>query len=173
MTTKLALNIKFEQAVRLMAEHFPLSDETSRKPRLFHIIRVGTYLYENDYSDNIVIAGVLHDALEWSTITEEMLRKDYGDTVVELIKTNTKDDSIKIGKEKTDELIKRCTAHSEDALIVKTADILDSFKWYSSQNNEGELEYCMNNAIAITKYKPKHYTDKIFTKLSPWMKKCQ
>lgn len=173
MTDKLNLNIKFEQAVRLMSKHFPISDEQSRKPRLFHIIRVGTYLYENEYNDDIVLAGVLHDALEWSTITEEILRNDYGETVVELIKANTKDDTIKIGKEETQELIKRCAAHSQDALIIKTADILDSFKWYTSQNNEGELEYCMNSAIAIKKYKPNHFDDKLFNGLVPWIKKYQ
>lgn len=173
MTKGLELNIKFEQAVRLMTKHFPLSDETSKKPRLFHIIRVGTYLYEQNYSDDIVIAGVLHDALEWSTITEEILRQEYGDTVVTLIKANTKDDSIMIGKNKTVELIKRCIAHSENALIIKTADILDSFKWYTSQNNENELEYCMNNAIAITSFKPDHFNDKIFNELTPWIKKDQ
>jgi hypothetical protein len=40
-----SLNIEFEKAVRLLAEAFPVSDENTRKPVLFHDIRVGVYLY--------------------------------------------------------------------------------------------------------------------------------
>jgi len=59
-----SLNLKFEKAVRLLVEYMPHSDADSRKPILFHDIRVGVYLYENGYSENIVLAGVLHDAIE-------------------------------------------------------------------------------------------------------------
>ena len=64
------LNVKFEKAVRLLVEHFPPSDESSRKPVLFHDIRVGVYLYEHGYSEDIVLAGLLHDAIEWLSATE-------------------------------------------------------------------------------------------------------
>jgi (p)ppGpp synthase/HD superfamily hydrolase len=60
------LNIKFEKAVRLLVEHLPFSEDNSKKPRLFHAIRVGVYLYEQGYSENIVLAGILHDAIEWA-----------------------------------------------------------------------------------------------------------
>jgi (p)ppGpp synthase/HD superfamily hydrolase len=55
------LSVEFERAVRFLAEHMPPSDENSRKPIMFHDIRVGVYLYENDYPQDIVLAGVLHD----------------------------------------------------------------------------------------------------------------
>ncbi len=55
----------FEKAVHLLAKHRPFSDENSRKPALFHDIRVGVYLYEEKYSQDIVLAGLLHDAIEW------------------------------------------------------------------------------------------------------------
>jgi hypothetical protein len=47
--TKL-VNVEFEKAVRLLVKHFPVSEESSRKPVLFHDIRVGMYLYEHNYS---------------------------------------------------------------------------------------------------------------------------
>ncbi|MFH1508888.1 MAG: HD domain-containing protein [bacterium] len=165
------LNIKFEKAVRFLAEHFPVSDESSRKPVLFHDIRVGVYLYENGYSEEIVLAGLLHDAIEWSDVTEEMLRKEFGDRVLKLVLANTKDDCIEDKVEKTDELIKRCVKNGQDALIVKTVDIIDSFKWYESQDNKEELNYCMRNANAIMKLKPEDFDDKIFEKLKKWQDK--
>ncbi len=164
------LNIQFEKAVRFLVEHLPISNETSRKPLLFHDIRVGTYLYENKYSDSIVIAGVLHDILEWSNATEKMVKDEFGDNVVTLILANTKNDTITDKEEKTTELIQRCIETGEDALIVKAADVLDSFKWYSQEKNEAQLAYCMRNANAILKYKPNNFNDKIFDELKLWTK---
>jgi (p)ppGpp synthase/HD superfamily hydrolase len=167
------LNIKFEKAVRLLAEHFPLSNdnEDSRKPVLFHDIRVGVYLYENGYPEDVVLAGLLHDAIEWSDITEQMLRDEFDENVVRLVLANTKNDSIEDKFEKTDELIKRCIQNGQDALIVKATDIIDSFKWYSSQNNEDEQKYCMRNANAIFKFKPDDFEDKIFIELKNWQER--
>ncbi|OGF36153.1 hypothetical protein A2482_02690 [Candidatus Falkowbacteria bacterium RIFOXYC2_FULL_48_21] len=166
-----SLNIKFEKAVRLLVEYFPVSDETSRKPVLFHDIRVGVYLYEHGYAEDVVLAGVLHDAIEWSNATQEMLQSEFGDNVLRLIMASTKDDSITDKDKKTTELIKRCISNGEEALIVKTADILDSFKWYSSQNSEDQLRYCLRNANAILKYKPDDFKDNIFRELQAWQEK--
>jgi len=165
------LNIQFEKAVRLLVEHMPVSDEESRKPVLFHDIRVGVYLYEQGYSRDIVLAGVLHDAIEWSSADAELLEEEFGDRVMKLIYANTKDDTIQDSHEKTQELIRRCVHNGQDALIIKTADILDSFKWYSSQNNEDQLRYCMRNARAIFEHKPDEFDDKVFNEFEKWSKK--
>lgn len=166
-----SLNVKFEKAVRLLVEHSPVSDESSRKPILFHDIRVGVYLYNHKYSEDVVLAGLLHDAIEWSSAPEQMLRDEFGNNVVRLILASTKNNSIIDKYEKTTELIKRCVSNGQDALIIKTADILDSFQWYTSQDNKGELEYCMRNANAIFKFKPDDFDDKIFNELKIWQER--
>jgi (p)ppGpp synthase/HD superfamily hydrolase len=165
------LGITFEKAVRLLAQHMPVSSEDSRKSVLFHDIRVGVYLYERGYSQDIVISGILHDALEWSEVSEEALREGFGENVLRLVLASTKDDAITDKQEKTRELISRCVQAGQDALIVKAADILDSFKWYSALDNEGELRYCMRNADAIFKLKPEGFDDKIFDELRGWRDK--
>ena len=167
--TKL-LNIQFEKAIRLLSEYFPVSDESSRKPVLFHDIRVGVYLYEHNYSGDLVLAGLLHDALEFSEMTEEILRNEFGENVAKLVLACTKNDSIKDKQEKTDELIQRCVANGEGALIVKAADIMDSFKFYTAVENKDQLEYCVRNAKTIMKYKPNEFTDRIFGELKKWIK---
>ena len=165
------LNIEFEKAVRLLVKYIPASDENSRKPILFHDIRVGVYLYENGYVRDVVLAGVLHDIIEWSDVSEQMLRKDFGDNVVRLILASTKDVSIVDKVERIEELIHRCAQNGQDSLIVKTADIIDSLKWYSSQNNKDGLEYCMRNANAIFKFKDGDFDDKIFEELRIWQER--
>ncbi|MFA6525132.1 MAG: HD domain-containing protein [Patescibacteria group bacterium] len=166
-----SLNIKFEEAVRLLVKQMPPSNEGSRKPILFHNIRVGVYLYENGYPQDIVLAGVLHDAIEWADISEKSLKDEFGDNVARIVLANTKNDSIDDKNEKTNELIMRCVQSGQEALIVKTADIIDSFKWYSSQDNKDQLQYCMRNADAILKFKPENFKDKIFSELKTWQKK--
>ena len=168
---KKSLNVEFEKAVRILSEYMPPSDENSRKPVMFHDIRVGVYLYENGYSQDVVLAGILHDTIEWSGADEHLLRDEFGDVVVKLIFACTKDDTIADKVEKINELIQRCVQNGQDALVVKTADIIDSFKWYSSQDNKGELQYCMRNADAIFKYKPDNFEDKIFDELKSWQGK--
>jgi GTP pyrophosphokinase len=165
------LDIEFEKAVRLLSEKFPISDENTRKPVLFHDIRVGVYLYENNYSRNIVLAGLLHDAIEFSEIKSETISAEFGEEVLRLIKASTKDESIE--KEKRNrELIERCIANGQDALIIKVADTIDSFKFYTKINNQDQLQnYCAKIADLIFELKPVEFNDKIFAELKTWQEK--
>lgn len=167
-----SLNLKIEEAIRLLSKHMEPANENSRKPVLFHDIRVGTYLYENGYSEDIVLAGFLHDTIEWSDITEDIIKDKFGEEVLKLVLASTKDDSISDKKEKAKELIERCVKNGQEALIVKAADIIDSFKWYSSQNNEEQLlNHCLKNADLILTKKPATFGDKIFNELTAWKEK--
>ena len=165
------LNIQFEKGVRLLAQKMPVADESSRKPVLFHDIRVGVYLYNHGYPEDVVLAGLLHDALEFSEISEQEIKDEFGENVLKLVKACSKNKTITDSDERINELIKRCTNNGEEALIVKTADILDSFQWYARQNNKDELGYCMKNANAIFQYKPENCQDKIFAELKKWQEK--
>ena len=163
-----SLNLKFEKGVRFLVQHFPPSDESSRKPVLFHDIRVGVYLYEREYSADVVLAGLLHDVIEWSDATQDMVRDEFGENILKLVLANTKDDTIEDNHKKTAELIQRCVNNGQSALIIKVADILDSFKWYASQDNIDQLKYCMRNANAIFKYKTDNFDDPIFDEIKKW-----
>lgn len=162
MSNNQKLNLNFEKGVRMLAKYMSESEENSRKPILFHDIRVGVYLYENNYSDEIVLAGLLHDALEFSEITEKMLKENFGEKVLEIVKANSKDRKISDSDERIEENIRRCVESGEEALIVKMADILDSFKHYTATQNESELEYCRKTMEMIKKHKPENFTDPIF-----------
>lgn len=131
-------------------------------------LSTGVSLYNRGYKENIVIAGLLHDVLEWSKATEKIVKKEFGSIVTKLVRANTKNDAITDKNEKTNELIKRCVKNGQDALIIKTADILDSFGWYTSQNNTAEIQYCMRNLKAILKFKPDNFHDEIFKELKKW-----
>ena len=154
-----------------MSEHMPVSEPESRKPILFHDLRVGVYLYEQGYSEEIVVGGLLHDMLEWSRANQDLIRDVFGEKILTLVQANSKDDSIEDSVEKTNELISRCVQCGQDALIIKSADIIDSFKWYTLQNNEKELQYCIRNADTILKLKLDTFQDKIFDEIRAWRDK--
>jgi len=165
----ITLDVEFEKAIRLLIKYAPIADEATKKPIVPHDIRVGVYLYENNYSREIVLAGILHDTLEFTEMSEQILRDEFGPEVAKLVLANTKDRSIKDSGKRIEELVKRCAIDGEEALIVKAADTIDSYKYYSRVNNKSELEYCRKNTEAIFKYKPKDFNDKIFIEL----KNCQ
>lgn len=165
MLTK-QLNLKFEEAVRLLVEYAPTSDENTRKALIPHDIRVGVYLYNNNYSEDVIVAGLLHDILEFTDIKEELILEKFGKNVLGLIKANSKNKSILDKNERRDENIKRCVEYGEDALIIKTADILDSFQYYTAVDNKDELEYCNYHARKILELKPENFQDKIFKELN-------
>ncbi len=172
-TNKHSTNIRFEEGVLFLVKHSPPSKPSSRKPILFHDIRVGVYLYEQGYPEDVVLAGLLHDTLEWSSATTGLIKKKFGQKILGLIQANTKDDSIKNNDKKILELIQRCAKHGEKALIIKAADIIDSFKWYNLQNNTDELKYCYKTAKAILKYKKVRLKDPIFKELATWVEKVK
>lgn len=166
-----SLDIEFEKAVRMLAEHIPISKEGSRKPILFHDIRVGVSLYRRGYPRDVVLAGILHDAIEWSDISEEMIRKEFGEDVLQVVLANSKSRSIEDPDERIDDMIRRCVETGADALIIKAADTIDSFEHYTKTGNEQELEHhCKPTAEAILRYKPDNFRDPIFDELRKWLK---
>lgn len=165
------LGIEFERAVRFLAKNMPISDENNKKPELFHSLRVGVYLYEKGYNREIILSGILHDIIEDSRVDEKMLQAEFGDEVTRLVLACTKNESIADKSQKIKELIGRSMENGQDALIIKTADVLDNFKWYARQKNNEQLLYCLRNAEAIFDLKPSTFGDEIFNELKVWQDK--
>ena len=174
----LMLDIEIDRAIRFLVRYLPPSDASSRKPILPHNVRVGNFLreraLERGYSQEMVLAGFLHDVLEWSNANEDTLRKAFGEEIVRLVWASTKDDSIEDKEEKRRELIARCVAEGPEALAVKTADILDSFRFYTEVENESELHgHCIPFADEILRAKPAQWNDPIFDELREWRERVE
>ena len=167
--TTTSLAIEFEKAIRMLVVQLPSSENDTRKPILFHDLRVGIYLYQKGYPRNVILAGVLHDIIEWSDFTVEALRAEFGDDILHMVLANSKDRSIPNSDERVDDMMRRCVEAGQEALIVKAADTIDSFEYYTKTNNKEELlGHCMKNADALLKNLPGDYTDSIFNELKAW-----
>ncbi|EKD47394.1 MAG: hypothetical protein ACD_66C00083G0002 [uncultured bacterium] len=158
------LNSKFEKAIRLLVQYVP-EDQGREKSLIAHVLRVGVYLYRNDYSKDVVLAGVLHDSIEWTNISEEIIKNEFGQHVLDIILANTKDRTIKNKGERRNDMVARCVQVGKDALIVKAADTLDSYAFYQSTNNPDEIQRAVDIAKLILNAVPEDVQDPIFDSL--------
>lgn len=112
------------------------------KPAIPHALRVGEYLFNKGCNDDVVNAGLLHDLLEWSSISRKELESQFGEAVIKLVQANTKDKTIEDKSKRRLAQIQNCLEVGDDALAIKISDNYDSFKYYSSTENESELQRC-------------------------------
>lgn len=150
---------KFEKAVKILVSHFP--DENMKKPALFHSIRVGVYLWNNWYSEDLQIAWLLHDSLEDTDLPEKIIQENFWENVLQIVKSNSKNNSLE-KSQILEDIVKRCSDYWQDAIIVKIADVYDNFLFYQKQNNFDEITRCKNICTLIKKYKKDNFDDKIF-----------
>ena len=140
------LQIKFEKAMKMLCEHVAVCGERE-KPQLMHSLRVGLYLFDNDYDDDIVIGGLLHDMLEWTECPEKTIKDKFGQKVFDIVQANTKNLDIENQEKRQEDYVDRCAAVGDEALIVKAADALDSYKYYVAIQRQKEID----RSVAIAK----------------------
>lgn len=149
-----------EKAIYTLTKYFD-EGKVYKKPTLFHSIRVWTFLYQRWYNIDVVLAWFFHDIVEDTNISNEYIIENFWQNVLNLVLANTKDDTLEKEK-RNEELIIRCSSYSQDALIVKIADIYDNYLYYKKENNLKEIQRCVLLKDLIKQYKKDSYTDKIF-----------
>lgn len=150
-----------ENAITFLVTNVNLSSNNP-KPVIIHSIRVGLRLYNYNYSEQIVIAGFLHDLLEDTKVTETQFEEHFGKQVLELAKANSFDSNIKDKLEQNLDTFNRCKKYGKDALIIKAADILDNLPYYDFKNNDYPVKK-INAFIHLAD--PILLDDKIYTEL--------
>src|SRR3972149_5775633 len=100
----------------------------SGEPYFVHPFAVGKTLAELNLDKETIAAGLLHDTLEDTGVSEEELTKEFGKNITELVKGATKLGHLKYrGRERYVENLRRFfLAISKDVrvLIIKLADRL-------------------------------------------------
>ena len=115
-----------------------------------HSIWVYSFLKEYWANEDICIAGLFHDMIEDTSVTENDLEQKYWKTVKDLVKVNTSDKSL---WEYTNiSMIKECAKYWFDALLIKSFDIYDSYLFYKSIENYNETKRSINIKNIILKY---------------------
>jgi hypothetical protein len=67
---------------------------TDGRPFLDHATEVATFLHEAAFDDELVAVGLLHDAVERGTLSEETLRSEMSEAIASLVLALTEDATI-------------------------------------------------------------------------------
>jgi len=118
----------------------------TREPYIVHPEDVSGFIQQIDGDESMIIAALLHDALEDTDADPEYIRKEFGEEVFGLVNELTSDKVMQrlMGKRKY--LTKIMNAMSDKAFTIKLADRLsnilyledertpnDFIKWYTKE----------------------------------------
>ena len=104
----------------------------SGEPYFIHLVETAKTLAEFGMGSKTIAAGLLHDSIEDTEVTEEIIKKEFGDEILFLVQGTTKLRQLKYrGVERhTESLRKLFVATSQDVrvLIIKLADRLHNMR---------------------------------------------
>jgi (p)ppGpp synthase/HD superfamily hydrolase len=98
------------------------------RPYIEHPTQVAQLLADAGAREELLVAAVLHDAVEDSDLTVDELRDDFGGRVASLVETLTDDPDIDTWQERKDELRSRVAAAGPDAAAIYTADKITNLR---------------------------------------------
>jgi hypothetical protein len=114
-----------ERAYALAASaHRSQTRPTDGRPFLDHAVEVATFLHEAAFDDELVAVGLLHDAVERGSLTEEELNAEMGDGIGTLVMTLSEDPTIDSFADRKAALREQVRAGGGLAVTVFAADKL-------------------------------------------------
>ncbi|NTW14702.1 MAG: HD domain-containing protein [Candidatus Moranbacteria bacterium] len=127
-TKKIGMAIKFAAKT-----HNQYQNQTRKGkviPYISHPLTAGIILALAGASEDVVVAGILHDTIEDSVpekkVTAEMLSERFGDRVAGLVLSVTETDKTLSWDDRKRQALEHVAHFSNDSLLVKSADILSN-----------------------------------------------
>ena len=129
---QIALTPKMQEAIRFSIKTHEVYQKQKRKgkdiPYITHPLTVGLILARAGASEDVVIAGILHDTIEDSApekkVTKEMIAERFGESVASLVLSVTETDKELTWEERKAEALEHIKSFSNDSLLLKSADII-------------------------------------------------
>lgn len=115
-------SFEIEKAILYLVTNYNESGHNP-KPVILHSLRIANMLMEMGYDKKIIIGAVLHDIIEDTNVTNEQLREDFGQEVLDLVIAVSYDESISDPIEQYKDMYDRVLAHGKDAVVLKCIDI--------------------------------------------------
>ncbi len=116
----------------------------SGEPYIVHPMCVATILIENNMDYATIIAGLLHDVVEDTTISLDVISKRFGETVAKLVDGVTKINKLTLKKEnltEADSMKRLLIAMGSDVrvIFIKLADRLHNMRTLGSLKREKQI----------------------------------
>jgi hypothetical protein len=97
---------------------------TDGRPFLDHAVEVATFLHEAAFDDELVAVGLLHDAVERGSLTQDELHAEMGEEIGSLVMTLSEDPTIESFEDRKAALRDQVRAGGGLAITVFAADKL-------------------------------------------------
>nr|WP_243727506.1 bifunctional (p)ppGpp synthetase/guanosine-3',5'-bis(diphosphate) 3'-pyrophosphohydrolase [Actinocrispum wychmicini] len=120
-----------QQAYDVAEEKHRHQRRKSGDPYITHPLAVATILAELGMDTTTLVAALLHDTVEDTDYSLELLRADFGDEVAHLVNGVTKLDKVKLGTAAEAETIRKmiiAMAQDPRVLVIKLADRLHNMR---------------------------------------------
>lgn len=99
-------------------------------PYITHPLTVGLILSQAGASEDVVVAGILHDTIEdcepYGSVTKEVIAEKFGDKVASLVDSVTEKDKGLSWHERKELALEEIAAFSHDSLLVKSGDVISN-----------------------------------------------
>ena len=141
-TQNLAYDKTMEKAIIFLVHAFN-STGHNPKPVILHSIRTGLYLYHQNYTQNFVMAAILHDLIEDNDVKIEEIERDFGQEVAQLVAANSFNTAITQRNERDLDMLNRCKEGGKLALLIKAADILDNSGYFRLRADEEQSHWLL------------------------------
>jgi len=133
-------------------------------PYISHPFSVAMLLSQADCSEEVVIAGLLHDTLEDTEVIYEQLQGEFGSQVAKYVLDCSESDKSKDWKERKRQMIQSIKDVSEEVCLIICADKLHNLRsMHSEYEVHGEALW---NSFNGSKWDQKWYYKEIYSELS-------
>ena len=121
-------NKVFEAVVFAAKAHASQYRKSTKIPYLVHPLGVATLLIGYGCSDDLVVAGLLHDVIEDTPVKASEIQKHFGKTVVDLVKAASEPDKSAPWEQRKTHTIEFLKTAPTEVLIISCADKLNNIQ---------------------------------------------
>ncbi len=114
-----------KKAYELSLEAHKEQKRLSGEPYIIHPLTVSLYLAQMHMDTSTICAGLLHDVIEDTRFSEEMIRKEFGNEITDLVKSVTKISLVKKDSYKEDISFLKAQESIENLRLMLLATIED------------------------------------------------
>jgi hypothetical protein len=142
---------KIQKAVEFAIQTHEIDEKQKRKgkdiPYITHPLTVGLILSIAGASEDVVIAGILHDTIEDSVVTKEMIALQFGENVMQLVLSVTEQDKSKSWEVRKAEALEHIKTFSHDSLLLKSGDVIaNTREILADYKKDGDIMFSKFNA---------------------------
>ena len=139
---------KTQQAIRFAIEaHAEQTRKGNDIPYITHPLTIALILSQAGASEDVIVAGILHDVVEDSDVELDDVLNEFGDNVAELVKAVTEEDKSLSWESRKRTALAHIKDMSHDALLLKSADVLHNLsELIHDVEEQGEVVFEKFNA---------------------------